>query len=461
MYKKILFLLAIVPSFIVAQNTIKGTFTPAEQFKFAFLYQVTADTSIFVDNADIAEDGSFVFELKKTQAPGTYRIVYAQPQDEYNFDFLYNNEDIELTFDLDKGLEFVTSEENKLWTSYNNSMSMIGQSLNTFYGSGGKKEKDFKKIIQILLNTQTEFEKAAEGKLVLNFITASQPYAPQQLIDAKTFTENAKKAYFSHINFGNPVLQNSNFLIEATLNYVFNFIDNDDKNVSYINNINTVEKAIGNNSKVKKIILEILWNQFAVEEIEPVANHIANTYLLDIARQTNDNELVKELTYFKNASVGNVGQDFEIIIYDEEGAATAKKMHDLDEANNYLVVFWSTTCSHCLDEIPELHKLVKTLDKGQLKVIAVALDEDRYRWKDMTYKFPEFYHVFGEGKWDNPIGDNYNVKATPSYFVLDKDKKIIKKPYDFKAFETYFKTLPKPEPKVEVNDEDELDLEKE
>lgn len=449
MFKKILFLLAILPSFILAQHTIKGTFTPADQFKFAFLYQVTAETSIFVDNADIAEDGSFVFELKKTQAPGTYRIVYAQPQDEYNFDFLYNNEAIQLTFDLEKGLEFVTSEENKLWTSYNNSMSMIGQSLNTFYNKNKKEAKDFKKIIDILKTTQSEFEKAAEGKLVLNFITASQPYIPEAFIDAKTFTENAKTNYFKHINFGNPVLQNSNFLIEATLNYVFNFIDNEDANVSYINNINTVVKAIGNNPKVKKILLEILWNQFALEEVEPVANHISSAHLLAIAKADNDTDLVKDLTYFKNASLGNIGQDFEIVVYDEDGQATVKKLHKLDEANHYLVIFWSTTCSHCLDEIPELHKMVKTLDKGQLKVIAIALDEDLYRWKDMTYDYPEFYHVFGEGKWDNPIGDSYNVKATPSYFVLDKDKKIIKKPIDFNAFESYIKTLPKPKKEIE------------
>ncbi|MGB6267612.1 MAG: thioredoxin-like domain-containing protein, partial [Olleya sp.] len=230
---------------------------------------------------------------------------------------------------------------------------------------------------------------------------------------------------------------------------VFNFIDNEDANVSYINNINTVVKAIGNNPKVKKILLEILWNQFALEEVEPVANHISSAHLLAIAKADNNTDLVKDLTNFKNASLGNIGQDFEIVVYDEDGQATVKKLHKLDEANHYLVIFWSTTCSHCLDEIPQLHKMVKTLDKGQLKVIAIALDEDLYRWKDMTYDYPEFYHVFGEGKWDNLIGDSYNVKATPSYFVLDKDKKIIKKPIDFNAFESYIKTLPKPKKEIE------------
>jgi protein-disulfide isomerase len=39
----------------------------------------------------------------------------------------------------------------------------------------------------------------------------------------------------------------------------------------------------------------------------------------------------------------------------------------------------------------------------------------------------------GFGKWDNEIGNSYNVTSTPTYFVLDKDKKIMAKPYDFEA----------------------------
>ena len=442
MNKKLFFVFAIIPFFALAQHTIKGKFPNTDDFKFAFLYQVTTQTSKFVNNADIKEDGSFSFTLDKNQPAGTYRIVYNQPQDRYNFDFLYNNEDIELTYDFDNGLTFIKSEENKLWNSYNKSIQLVANSLNNFYLKGDNNEEDFNKIIQILQNTQSEFEKAAEGKMALNFITASKPFIPKKYVDAQTFSELAKAEYFDHINFSNPILQNSNFLIEATLNYIFNFIDQDQANASYIKNIDTAVKAIGNNPKVKKVILEVLYSQFAYENIETVANHIATKYLLDIAKADDDKELIKDLTNFKNASIGHKGYNFDIVIYDENGKATVKKMHDLDEAENYLIIFWSTTCSHCLEEIPQLHNYVKTIDQKQLKVIAVALDEDRYRWKDMTYDFSEFYHVFGEGKWDNQIGNNYNVKSTPSYFILDKDKVIIKKPYDFEAFKDYFsKTL--------------------
>ena len=442
MIKKIVFLLVLLPTINFAQYTIKGQFPNKEDFKFAFLYQVTTQTSKFVNNAEIKDDGTFTFTLDKDQPSGTYRIVYNEPQDQYNFDFLFNQEDIELSYNFDEGLTFINSEENKLWTSYNKSMQMVGTSLNNFYMKGDNNEEDFTKIITILKNTQSEFEKAAEGKMVLNFITASKPYIPNQFVTAQEFTNNAKQDYFKHINFSNPVLQNSNFLIEATLNYIYNFIDQDHLNASYIKNIDTAVQTIGNNTDVKKVILEVLYNQFVYENIEAVANHIADAYLIQLATNQGDKALVEDLTYFKNASIGHKGYNFEIVIYDENGEATVKKMHELEDANTYLIVFWSTTCSHCLDEIPQLHNYVKTIDQKQLKVIAVALDEDRYRWKDMTYDFPEFYHVFGEGKWDNQIGNNYNVKSTPSYFILDKDKVIIKKPYDFEAFKDYFsKTL--------------------
>ncbi|WAC00817.1 hypothetical protein N7U66_11050 [Lacinutrix neustonica] len=41
MTKKSLFLFTILPVMLFAQHTVKGTFSPAEQFTFAFLYRVT------------------------------------------------------------------------------------------------------------------------------------------------------------------------------------------------------------------------------------------------------------------------------------------------------------------------------------------------------------------------------------------------------------------------------------
>lgn len=442
MNKKILFILALLPSILLAQSTIKGTFSPAEDFKFAFLYRVTAETALFVANADVAQDGSFEIKLDKDAIPGTYRLVYAQPQDKFNFDLIVNNkEDIELTYDLTEGLTFVKSSENKLYGSYNRSMALVNKSIRNYYSTGKEDKKGYSKIFNILKNTQDEFEKASQGMIVSHFIKACRPYMPKSLEDVATFSKHIKSNYFSNIDFGNEALQNSNFLIKTTIDYTINFIDRNNPNPSYMENVDTVVKAIGDHPKIKGILLEILYNQFSVEGNEPVANYIGSKYLLDIARANNDNELANSIIYFKNASVGNTAADFEVELKDKDDKITVSKLSKLEGANNYLVFFWSTTCSHCLDEIPVLKAFIQSKTKEDIQVIAIALDNDLYRWKDMSYDFPDFLHVFGEGKWDNPIGDQYNVTATPSYFILDKDKKIISKPEDVNEFKEQLDSL--------------------
>ena len=74
MIKKIVFLLVLLPTINFAQYTIKGQFPNKEDFKFAFLYQVTTQTSKFVNNAEIKDDGTFTFTLDKNQPSGRYII---------------------------------------------------------------------------------------------------------------------------------------------------------------------------------------------------------------------------------------------------------------------------------------------------------------------------------------------------------------------------------------------------
>jgi len=444
--KKLLLLIAIIPSFLTAQHVIKGKFSPPEAFKFAFLYRVTPKTSIFIDNADLKEDGSFKFELDSSKVAGTYRIVYAQPQEQYNFDVLYNaKEDIELNFDMEKGVQFVTSEENKLLTSYNKSMNLISSSVSSYYSSTPNDKKGFKKVFKVLKDTQNEFEKASSNTILAKeFIKASKPHTPEAYEDAKTFSKNVKDTFFKAIDFNNPILQNSNFLIENALNYVFSFIDNQEDNKAFNTNIDDVAEAMSNaDSSLKKIILQILWSQFAEEENEAVANHIGSNYLLKLAKTEKDQKLVNAITAFEKSSVGKTAPDFELEVLNKKGDVDIKKLSELKDHKNYLIVFWSTTCSHCLEELPQLRDYTLKTPKEQLQIIAVALDNDIYRWKDQTYHYPKFHHVFGEGKWDNKVGNDYNVTATPAYFLLDADKKIIKKPYDFEGFKEWFDDVPK------------------
>ena len=78
-----------------------------------------------------------------------------------------------------------------------------------------------------------------------------------------------------------------------------------------------------------------------------------------------------------------------------------------------------------------MHSKVAAMDKGEYKVIAVGLEDEPYDWRNTIHDFPDFVNVLGLGKWENEIGNDYGIMSTPSYFVLDKDKKITAKPEEF------------------------------
>ena len=447
MYKRLFFITLLIPYLLLAQHSIKGAFSPAKDYNFALLYKVNPTISNYVKNAEIQEDGSFEFELDSTHTKGTYRLVYAVPQEDYNFDIIYNGkEDIELTFNSETGVEFKKSTENKLLTSYNNSMSMVTQSIGNYFSQGSKDTTALKAIFKTQRETQANFEKAAKDTRALAFIKANKPYIPKKIEGVKTYINNLKKHYFDYVDFNNPILQSSNFLEERMLNYVFGMSSEiEDELENYKKNIDVVYSHMKTAPKeVQRILLFDLWQQMSDLGHESVANFIAETYLMDIAVSLNDQELLQSLILYQSLSKGAVAPDFDIEIKVKDKLVT-KKLSAFKGAENYVIVFWSSTCSHCLDEVPQLQTFVNSLEKNKVQVVAIGLEDEPYGWKNITYDYPYFIHVYGEGKWDNEIGNAYGVSSTPTYFILDKNKKIVSKPEDFEILKTFFEEKAKVE----------------
>lgn len=442
MFKRLLTLAILLPTVLFAQHTIKGVFSPPEDYKFVLLYKVTPQVSSYINNAEISENGEFEFKLDSTATKGIYKLVYAIPQEDYNFDIIYNGkENIELAFNSETGVTFQSSLENTLLTSYTNSMSMVTNSIGKFFREKAKDTLALSAIFKTQRETQANYEKAAKGMIALNFIKANRPYIPKKVEQASTYKKNLQTHYFDAVDFKNITLQSSDFLTERMFNYVFGISnDNTDEAASYIEHIKTFKTIIKTAPiKIQKRLFTDLWQQMADLNFESVANFIADTALIDLARSSNDQQLLSALTLYKNTSIGAKAPDFSIEIKETDKLIT-KKLSELDIAQSYILVFWSSTCSHCLEEVPQLHKFIKTKTKGLVKVIAIGLEDEPYKWKNLTYNFPEFLHVYGKGKWDNDIGNAYGVTGTPSYFILNKNKELAAKPSDFDELKVFFDT---------------------
>ena len=185
-----------------------------------------------MDRAQLGEDGSFTISFDSTSMPGIYKIVYALPAEDNNFDFIYNGkESVAFTFNLENGLEFTSSNENKLWASYIKSMDMVNRTISNFYAQESVDKKAYSDIIKTLSDTQKAYEDSSKGTLASVFIKANTPYIPTGFEDLTTYSNNLKRTYLEHVDFGNPLLQSSDFLVERVLAYVFGMSANTSNDV--------------------------------------------------------------------------------------------------------------------------------------------------------------------------------------------------------------------------------------
>ncbi|PTN09378.1 thiol-disulfide isomerase/thioredoxin [Mangrovibacterium marinum] len=119
----------------------------------------------------------------------------------------------------------------------------------------------------------------------------------------------------------------------------------------------------------------------------------------------------------------------ELLLEDAEG-----KFHSLyDQTARYTILaFWEPGCSHCKKEIPKLYdELFLQARPSELTVYAVYTMTDKQEWSD----FLEQHELNGwHNLWDPKQISNmkrlYGIRTTPSFFLLDQDKKIIAKQLD-------------------------------
>lgn len=429
--KKIIFALLIIPVLSFSQHNINGTFSPAKDYTYAFLYEATPDGANYVERAKLDSLGNFLLALDAIAKPGIYKIVYAIPPEENNFDLVYNGkENVTFTFSLDDGVNFTESSENKLWDSYLNSMDIVNQTISNFYTKGGTDKDAFNSIFKTLKETQASYEDLAKGKLVEAFIKANKPYTPVAYEDLSTYSKNLKANFFKNIDFNDPFLQSSSLITDRISGFIFGMsaaTDND----TYKKHIDIVASAIkSTDTKIQSPLLELLWQEFKRRENHDMANYISKNYLLAIAKSTENKILEQQLLSYKNTSVGAVAPDFEI------QTEPSLKLSELKGDTYYVLIFWSSGCGHCLKELPKVKDLMTTV--SNTKVIAFGLENEAKDWSEEIKNYPDFVHGIGLGKWENPLVQTFAIAATPSYFVLDASKKIIAKPYDFESLEAFF-----------------------
>ncbi len=107
---------------------------------------------------------------------------------------------------------------------------------------------------------------------------------------------------------------------------------------------------------------------------------------------------------------------------------------------DYILLFFSNpgcpNCKEITDMIEQSKDVSEMEDTGRLKVVNIYIDQEIDKWKAFAAEYPKEWVCGYDHNYIIRTDLTYNVRAIPSLYLLDKDKKVLLKdaPQD-KVFE--------------------------
>jgi thiol-disulfide isomerase/thioredoxin len=453
MTKTILALFIFFTSISFSQHKIKGILVPKVKTDWVILYKIEGTKKVFVSNSNLKLDtlkinnkkeivSTFEITLPSNAKSGTYRATYAL-EGAGSVDFFFHKEDVTFRFNPqypDQTINFLKSEENKLYKEYLEKISSAQEKLDSiqisaFQNPGTNIKESYKKALAKVLKIQQKYEELAKNKYIFPLVKATlRNNLPEIENSPDAYMDAMKISYFDKIDFSNEVLKNSSFITDRIIDYVLYLNFSDDEKTQQNLYKEAIKKVLGKikSQTYQKDIIEFLITQFEATKNLEIIDYLFENQYNKLPENLQDAKFKKEKLALFATEIGRIAPDFS---WTEKG----KKMQlsTLNDGLQYVLVFWSTSCSHCLREIPQLHSFL--MQKKNVKVVSFALEKEAFVWENFSKtNLFGWHNVLGLKKWENEVAKTYQIISTPTYFVLDKNKKIIAKPEEIDDVKAFF-----------------------
>jgi len=467
MRRKIILTVALFLCFnnaILSQVSLKGTIRnyPFQSLNY---YQCYTDSLIFIDSVKTDDNGKFIVASLKNIA--LYKFVMPNNQ---GFYILNDGKDIEIKtvylpspFDNwgTDSLEVLKSEENKLFYEFQKQQKFVTIAnyilkeimrqypLNDPFHKQIEAEyvQRYKAMEQLLKKVNKKYQNSLSAKFINAYY---QPLNPDWKQIDQWRDSIIAAHYFDYFMPSERFYLNTNILPEKIEIFIGMKTNKKDDYGQPINDEMLYAKAAQQfveQTKVYKtadgkmrpigddkgecfdFCLQYLLKKFNKEHKET-----AFLYLCDQNLKAKEGNCQTENKHFdwarekagklRNIAIGSPAPDFN----------TSDNMQLSGIQSDYtLVLFWATWCPHCTQEVPKIKKTVDDFNQKSSKkiiTVAVSLDSDKELWQKFLKEnnLASFIN-FSEFKgWQSEVVKKYSVYATPTMFLLDKDKKIIAKP---------------------------------
>lgn len=447
-FQMILLLLLFFQSSLQAQINIKIAQAPNTTF---YLQQIKGDRFYTVDSI-YNDQNEIQFLWKSDYTPGMYQVNSGNS----NLVFLATEEAVQLKTvwpTLQDSLKILQSEENETWASYTEKKKISYQNLDLlnpiitwydkkseFYQLALKEFDQQQKAISIWVENQQN--KDSKNSLALRYVqTDLKPSLPLEL------SLNEQQAFFKHhwfdgVDWHDNDLINSDILSNKITEYLGLYADrNMDKAMLQLAFKYAVDQIIPlaqDNNDMYAFVLDYLVRGFERYNFEEVILHIALNYPPPSEQCENEerkSEALARLGKYKNMQIGQKALDFSLPNLQGEKITLSE-----NNKEKILLVFWASWCPHCQTLIPQIQNWYQGKGKPSLvgndslirdhwQVYTISIDTEKAKLeaflKAKGITIPVLCDYLG---WDTQSALDYNIYATPTMIVLDKDLIILEKP---------------------------------
>jgi peroxiredoxin len=429
----------------VAQNTMEGTVKGYGGGK-VYLMSIYGEKTTPIDSAVADTAGAFRFAMNG-RLPGTYRVYWTK---EGYVDLIWNREDVRFTTTAkapDDSLKIVTSVENRINLAFSG-LDRVNQSKlqllipvldyypvkDAFYQSVAM---EMERIQRMQLNTLDSLAKLYPASFAVRVARVYQsPFIPSSLAREERMNF-LKLHYFDKVDFSDTALLRSMVFANKAISYLAIYSNNrlpqKQLEAEFIKAVTAMLGAASVSPGIFKFWLDYLVGGFDKYHFDEVITYIADNFQdpFSCEDQQRKTALQKKLETFKKIAVGKVAP--EISAPDPKG----KTVSLTAVASEYtLVVFWSSECPHCAAMMPRLKEIYESQKPKRLEVFSVSIDTSRTAWtgflKEQKLSWINISDLKG---FNGRAADDYNIYATPTMFLLDRQKKILAKPISLPELE--------------------------
>lgn len=435
-FKLLIIIMFLLSSLGAFAQTVSATFFNLPQQK-VYLNACKGLYLEVVDSVMMSQDKRVEFNSPLTK--GMYQL-----ETEYGptVDFLYDDAPVRVIVkDIydNNTIEFIASKANTDWQVYKmfreqtlNQLNMLKPILRKY----DVKSEFYADAIKEYGMLQDKFV-AFTDSLILNDNYASNlirvdRFTPLNLdVDFKTQRKELIANYFNDVDFNDVSLVPT----DVMTNKVFDFLsiqitseqNKDQQIMSLILGVDNVLNRATVNFEMYKFLYQFLFETFKELNINEVVDYLTRipySEEIDCAEEQY-NELLSIAEFNSRARVGSVAKNISgKTIFDQDF-----DLYSID--NDYTIVyFWSYTCEHCRENLGELKLFLD--ENPDFSMVAVSVKGDLKKIKNIVKKNKISGYFYHDGlEWDCPYVDDYAVTATPSFYLLDNENKIVFKPFDF------------------------------